>query len=254
MQGGSRRHALVTGGGKGIGRAVAAGLTALGVKVSVLGRDAATLNFAIGAGDALGAIVADVTDPQAVREAVSRAERETPVDILVNNAGGVETGPFLRLEDDVFERQLALNLMSTVRVTRAVLPGMVKRGFGRVINIASTAGLKAYPYVSAYVAAKHAVVGFTRALALEMAKSGVTVNAICPGYTDTDLVRGSIERISAKSGGSAKEILSKLTSANPQGRLVHPQEVACVAAWLVSDAAASVNGQAIAVDGGETVS
>ena len=254
MEAASRRHALVTGGGRGIGRAIAASLAALGLKVSVVGRDEKTLEAVVAAGDAQNAIVADVTDRDAVRDAIARAERDSEVDILVNNAGGVETGPFLRLDDDVFERQLALNLLSTVRVTRAVLPGMVERGFGRVINIASTAGLKAYPYASAYVAAKHAVLGFTRALALEMAKSGVTVNAICPGYTDTDLVRSSVERIGAKSGASAKDVLAKLTAANPQGRLVHPQEVACVAAWLVSERAASVTGQAIAVDGGETVS
>jgi len=254
MEAASRRHALVTGGGRGIGRAIAASLAALGLKVSVVGRDEKTLEAVVAAGDAQNAIVADVTDRDAVRDAIARAERDSEVDILVNNVGGVETGPFLRLDDDVFERQLALNLLSTVRVTRAVLPGMVERGFGRVINIASTAGLKAYPYASAYVAAKHAVLGFTRALALEMAKSGVTVNAICPGYTDTDLVRSSVERIGAKSGASAKDVLAKLTAANPQGRLVHPQEVACVAAWLVSEGAASVTGQAIAVDGGETVS
>ena len=254
MEAASRRHALVTGGGRGIGRAIAASLAALGLKVSVVGRDEKSLEAVVAAGDAQNAIVADVTDRDAVRDAIARAERDSEVDILVNNVGGVETGPFLRLDDDVFERQLALNLLSTVRVTRAVLPGMVERGFGRVINIASTAGLKAYPYASAYVAAKHAVLGFTRALALEMAKSGVTVNAICPGYTDTDLVRSSVERIGAKSGASAKDVLAKLTAANPQGRLVHPQEVACVAAWLVSEGAASVTGQAIAVDGGETVS
>ena len=254
MESAPARHALVTGGGKGIGLAVAASLVRLGVRVSILGREEKSLHAAVTAGDAQSAIVADVTDPDEVRDAIARADREAPLDILVNNAGGVETGPFLRLDDAAFERQLALNLMSTVRMTRAVLPGMMERGFGRVINIASTAGLKAYPYVSAYVAAKHAVVGFTRALALETAKSGVTVNAICPGYTDTDLVRGSVERIRSKSGGSAADVLAKLVARNPQGRLVRPQEVACVAAWLVSEDAASINGQAIAVDGGETVS
>ncbi len=254
MEGASTRHALVTGGGKGIGRAIAGAFAGKGFKVSVLGRELSALEAAVAAGDAHCAIVADVTKPQALRDAVALAEREAPIDILVNNAGGVETGPFLRLEDDAFERQLTLNLMGTVRMTRAVLSGMTGRGFGRVINIASTAGLKAYPYVCAYVAAKHAVVGFTRALALEMAKSGVTVNAICPGYTDTDLMRESVERIRAKGGRSAEDVLAKLTAANPQGRLVRPGEVACVAAWLASDEAASVTGQAIAVDGGETVS
>lgn len=252
--GASKRHVLVTGGGKGIGRAIAGTFAEGGFMVSVLGREVSALDAAICAGDAHCAVVADVTKPKALREAVARAERQAPIDILVNNAGAVETGPFLRLDDDAFERQLTLNLMGTVRMTRAVLPGMTERGFGRVINIASTAGLKGYPYVCAYVTAKHAVVGFTRALALEMAKSGVTVNAICPGYTDTDLVRESIERIRAKRGGTVEDVLGKLTAANPQGRLVRPREVACVAAWLASDEAASVTGQAIAIDGGETVS
>lgn len=254
MAGARERHALVTGGGKGIGRAIAGLLAEKGFKVSVLGRHLSALDCTVAAGEAHCAIVADVTKPEALRDALARAVRFAPIDILVNNAGGVETGPFSRLDDGVFERQLTLNLMGTVRMTRAVLPGMTERGFGRVINIASTAGLRAYPYVSAYVTAKHAVLGFTRALALEMAKSGVTVNAICPGYTDTDLVRGSIERIRAKRGGSLEDVLAKLTAANPQGRLVLPKEVAGLAAWLASDEAASVTGQAIAVDGGETIS
>jgi NAD(P)-dependent dehydrogenase (short-subunit alcohol dehydrogenase family) len=254
MEGASTRHALVTGGGKGIGRAIACALAGKGFRVSVLGRDLSALESVVADGAAHCAIVADVTKPSAIRDAVASAEREAPIDVLVNNAGGVETGPFARLDDDAFERQLSLNLMGTVRMTRAVLAGMTERGFGRVINIASTAGVKAYPYVCAYVTAKHAVIGFTRALALEMAKSGVTVNAICPGYTDTDLMRESVERIRAKRGGSSQDVLAKLTAANPQGRLVRPREVACVAAWLASDEAGSITGQAIAVDGGETVS
>jgi NAD(P)-dependent dehydrogenase (short-subunit alcohol dehydrogenase family) len=247
------RHALVTGGGKGIGLAIASAFSALGLAVSVVGRDAAALRAAVAQGHARFAVTADVTDAAAIRDAVAQAEREAPVDILVNNAGGVETGPFRRLDDAAFERQLTLNLMSAVRMTRAVLPGMVERGFGRIINIASTAGLKGYPYVCAYVAAKHAVIGFTRALALETAKLGVTVNALCPGYTDTDLVRGSVEKVSSKTGGSAEKVLAELVAANPQARLVEPREVAAAALFLASAEAASVNGQAIAIDGGETV-
>ena len=250
---GAGRHVVVTGGGKGIGLAIASAFSALGVMVSVVGRDGAALDAAVAQGKARRAIVADVTDAASVRAAVETAERERPVDILVNNAGGVETGPFRRLDDDVFERQFALNLMGTVRMTRAVLPGMVERGFGRIINIASTAGLKGYAYVSAYVTAKHAVIGFTRALALETAKQGVTVNALCPGYTDTDLVRQSVEKVRAKTGGTAEAVLAELTAANPQRRLVAPAEVAAAALWLASPEAASVTGQAIAIDGGETV-
>jgi NAD(P)-dependent dehydrogenase (short-subunit alcohol dehydrogenase family) len=147
---------------------------------------------------------------------------------------------------------MALNFMGTVRAIRAVLPGMVERGFGRIVNIASTAGLKGYAYVAPYVAAKHAVVGLTRALAVETARSGVTVNALCPGYTDTALVRDSAARTAAKTGGTAEDVIAKLAAANPQGRLVRPDEVAAAAVWLASDAAAAVNGQAIAIDGGET--
>ena len=253
MEGASTRHALVTGGGKGIGRAIACALAGKGFRVSVLGRDLSALESVVADGAAHCAIVADVTKPSAIRDAVASAEREAPIDVLVNNAGGVETGPFARLDDDAFERQLSLNLMGTVRMTRAVLAGMTERGFGRVINIASTAGVKAYPYVCAYVTAKHAVIGFTRALALEHAKSGITVNALCPGYTDTDLVRQSIETVRAKTGSSAEAVLGQLTAANPQGRLVRPQEVAAAALWLASDEAAGVTGQAIAIDGGESV-
>jgi NAD(P)-dependent dehydrogenase (short-subunit alcohol dehydrogenase family) len=248
-----RRHALVTGGGKGIGLAIAAALSATGIEVSVLSRDRVALDRAVAHRHASAALVADVTDEASLRVAAGEASRRAPVDILVNNAGGVETAPFARMEDAVFERLMTLNLMGTVRLSRAILPGMIERGFGRIINIASTAGLKGYAYASAYVAAKHAVVGFTRALAVETAKTGVTVNALCPGYTDTDLVRASVERVSAKTGGSAKDVLAKLMAANPQSRLVRPEEVAAAAVWLTSEAAAAVTGQAIAIDGGETV-
>ncbi|MFI5010783.1 MAG: SDR family NAD(P)-dependent oxidoreductase [Hyphomicrobiales bacterium] len=253
MDGALSRHALVTGGGKGIGLSIAAALSAAGIAVSIAGRDLAALEAAVTRGEALAAIVADVTDEASVRAAAAEAARRQPIDILVNNAGGVETGPFARLDDAAFERQLDLNLMGAVRMTRAVLPGMAERGFGRVINVASTAGLKGYAYVTAYVAAKHAVIGFTRALALETARSGVTVNALCPGYADTDLVRASVARISAKTGGAPADVLAQFVAVNPQRRLVRPQEVAAAAVWLASEAAASVNGQAIAIDGGESV-
>jgi len=251
MAAGPTRHALITGGGKGIGLAIAAALSGAGFQVSVLGRDASALEAAVSRGEAHAAFTADVTDAAAIAAAVGEAQRHAPIDILVNNAGGVETGPFLRLDDDAFERQLVLNLMSAVRTTRAVLPAMTRRGFGRIINIASTAGLKGYAYVSAYSAAKHAVIGLVRSLALEMAGSNVTVNAVCPGFTDTDLVAGSIENIMKKTGRSREQAIAELAKHNPQGRLITPQEVADAVLWLCGEGAGAITGQAIAVAGGE---
>jgi 3-hydroxybutyrate dehydrogenase len=241
-------EAVVTGGGRGIGRAVAMALTEAGARVTVLGRSEQPLAALVEAGHASAYAVADVTDEAALTRALQALPR---CDILINVAGGVETAPFLKTDGGLLRRMLALNLESVATATRAVLPGMVERGFGRVVSVASTAGLKGYAYVSAYCAAKHAVVGLTRALAVEVARSGVTVNAVCPGYTDTDLVRESIDRIAAKTGRTAQQALSALTRANPQGRLVTPEEVADAVVWLCGREAGAVTGQAIAVAGGE---
>jgi NAD(P)-dependent dehydrogenase (short-subunit alcohol dehydrogenase family) len=159
--------------------------------------------------------------------------------------------PFGRTDTSDFDAMLSVNLMGVVNAIQAVLPGMTERGFGRIVAVASTAGLKGYAYVTAYCAAKHAVLGLVRALASEVARTGVTVNAVCPGFTDTDLVASSIDRIMQKTGRSRDEALSELTRGNPQGRLVQPDEVADAVAWLCGTAAASVTGQAIAVAGGE---
>ena len=246
------RHALVTGGGRGIGRAIAAALTGAGARVTVLGRDETRLAEAVQTRDAAGYVVADVTDEQAVRAGVaSVAGAHGPIDILVANAGGAESAPFSKTPPEQFRRMFELNLMGVVHATHAVLDGMTSRKFGRIVAVASTAGLKGYAYVSAYVAAKHAVVGLVRSLALETAASGVTVNAVCPGYADTELTQASLDRIVDKTGLSRDDALAAMLKNNPLGRLVTPQEVAAAVLYLCSTEAAGVTGSALAVAGGE---
>jgi NAD(P)-dependent dehydrogenase (short-subunit alcohol dehydrogenase family) len=241
------RHALVTGGSRGIGRAVAAALTAAGATVTVVGRERGALDEVVASGEAHSIAVADVTDPDWART----VESGSPFDILVANAGAADSAAFLKSDDDLFRRMLDVNLMGVVHGVRAVLPGMLERRFGRIVAVASTAGLKGYPYVSAYAAAKHAVVGLVRALALEVATAGVTVNAVCPGFTDTALVADSLDRIAASTGRSRGEALAQLVKHNPQKRLVAPREVADAVLWLCGEGASSITGQAIAVAGGE---
>ena len=246
------RHALVTGGGRGIGRAIAAALAEAQARVTVVGRSEAPLRETVAAGEAAGCAVADVTDPAALKREVEAAEKTRgPVVILVNNAGSVESGPFAKLDPAVFGAMWNVHVMGAVHATRAVLPGMIERGFGRIVNIASTAGLKGYAYVSAYCAAKHALVGLTRALALETATRGVTVNAVCPGYTDTELVRQSIERVAAKTGRPHGDVLAEYVRDAPIRRLITPQEVAAAVLYLCTAEAGAITGTTLAVAGGE---
>ncbi len=235
-------EALVTGGGTGIGAACAAALTEAGVRVTVMGRREAPLRAVVDRGHAAVALPGDVTSPPALPGFA----------LLVNAAGAAESAPFLKSDDALFERMWRVNVMGAVAITRAVLPAMIGNGFGRVVHIASTAALKGYPYVSAYVAAKHALLGLTRALAQEVATRGVTVNAVCPGFTETDIVAESVARIVARTGRSEAEARDELMKHNPQRRMVQPAEVAQAVLMLCAPSASAINGQAIAVDGGET--
>jgi NAD(P)-dependent dehydrogenase (short-subunit alcohol dehydrogenase family) len=242
------QHAVVTGGGSGIGAAVARKLLAEGARVTLMGRSLERLQAQQASLGDVAVQACDVGDEASVVAAFAAVG---DVDILVNNAGQVETAPLAKTSLELWQRLLNVNLTGTFLCSRAVLPGMLARRQGRIVNVASTAALKGYAYVAAYCAAKHGVLGLTRAMALEVAAKGVTVNAVCPGYTETDIVASAIDNIVAKTGRSASEARAELAKANPQGRLIQPEEVADTVAWLISSA--GVNGQAIAVCGGETM-
>jgi NAD(P)-dependent dehydrogenase (short-subunit alcohol dehydrogenase family) len=248
------RHALVTGASRGIGAAVAGELAAHGAQVSLLARDAASLAEVcarLGAGQCL-AVAADVTDPASVHSAFGSARaRFGPVHILINNAGQAASAKFTRTEPALWNQILAVNVTGTYLCSFEAVPDMLREKFGRIVNVASIAGLRGAPYISAYATSKHAVIGFTRSLALEYARENLTVNAVCPGYTDTEMVRQAIANIRAKTGRSEAEALAALVANNPQGRLITPAEVAHAVLYLVMPGAESVTGQSLVISGGE---
>ncbi|WP_299431860.1 SDR family oxidoreductase [uncultured Meiothermus sp.] len=247
------KHAIVTGGGRGIGAAIAAELAQAGARLTLMGRSRASLEAqAQKLGPEVHMETCDVANPQEVQRAFEAAAGALgSVTILVNNAGQAESQPFVKTDLGLWNRTLEVNLTGSFLCSQAVLPGMLKAGWGRIVNIASTAGLRGYPYVSAYCAAKHGVIGLTRSLALELARKNITVNAVCPGYTQTEMLEASLAKIVQKTGRSAAEARAELALANPQGRLVEPQEVAQAVLWLCLPASGALTGQAIAVAGGE---
>lgn len=250
-------HVVITGAGRGIGAAIAHTLSQAGAKLTLLGRNADTLQtLAQQLGTPTHVQAVDVSVQADVHRAIEQAVATFgPVHILVNNAGQASSQPFEKTDLAAWQHMLNVNLTGTYLCTQAVLPSMKQAAaqgtHGRIINIASTAGLKGYAYVSAYTAAKHGVVGLTRALALELASKNITVNAVCPGYTETDIVKDALSFIVQKTGKSESEARARMTARNPQQRMVQPIEVANTVLWLCSAASAAINGQAIAIDGGE---
>lgn len=247
----AEQHAVVTGGGSGIGAAIAEALTEAGSQVTLMGRNAGKLQDKAAE---LGAAyqLADVTDRASVAAAFAAAAKQHgTVTILVNNAGAATSAPFGKMDDALWDSMIAVNLTGAYNCTKAAINAMAETGSGRVVNIASTAALKGYAYVSAYCAAKHGIIGLTRALALEYARKGVTVNAVCPGYTNTEIVAQAVDKIVAATGRSRDEALAELTKVNPQQRLIEPQEVAATVMWICRQE--SITGQSIAVAGGEVM-
>lgn len=246
------RHVFITGGGTGIGLAAARALAPSGARFTLVGRDGARAQSAAEAFEHAHGLPCDVADEASVTAAFAAArDRYGAVDILINNAGITPSAPLHSMDLSMWNEVLAINLTGAFLCSRAALADMYANRWGRIVNVASIAGLKGGPYISAYCASKHGLIGMTRALAHEAAKRGVTVNAICPGYVETDIVARAAENIANKTKLSEDEARAMLYAGNPQGRLISADEVASAIAWLCSDGAAATNGAAIPMSGGE---
>lgn len=246
------KHALVTGGGRGIGLTITRALLAHGARVTITGRSQTTLKEVANSLGHIGWVLADV----AKRESVNTAFREAtdalgPVHILVNNAGQAASAPFLKTDEKLWRQLMSVNVDGTFHCSQAALPGMLTAGWGRIVNVASIAGLVGHAYIAAYCTSKHAVIGLTRALAVEVAARGVTVNAVCPGYTESDMVTDAVNNIVSKTGRTPEQALNELIGRNPLQRLIKPEEVANAVAWLCLPGSEAINGQAIVISGGE---
>ena len=251
-------HALVTGGGTGIGAAIARALAEEGAKLTLVGRRREPLEQVAdsirssGANQAVLVAPADVTLREETDRAFALARKaQGPITILINNAGAAESAPFAKVSIEAWRRTMAVNLDALLHCCQAVMPDLLAADSGRIVTIASTAGLKGYPYSAPYVAAKHGAVGLTRALATELGRTNVTANAVCPGFTETEMLAGSVEKIRSLTGRSDEDIRADLARYNPQCRLVSPEEVANAVLWLCLPESRSITGQAIAVAGGE---
>ena len=241
------RHALVTGGATGIGLAITKSLVSAGARVTIASRNIERVNAVAAELEGVNGVALDVTSPKDISDVFEQLEA---VDILVNNAGIAFATPFQKMSLEQWSGVMAVNLTGVFLCTQAVLASMLERDRGRIINIASTAGLQGAPYISAYAASKHGLVGMTRSLGLELAATGITANCVCPGFTDTDMVTDAINNITSKTGRSEAEALAELVKHNPQQRLITPEEVANTVLWLCQDSSRSITGQSIVIGGG----